>query len=113
MTPKVLGKFILIILIVGWCYLSLTPLQDRDFAEFIESKVTSNHDKFDEVLKEADELTVSTDKNLFIALRDLGRQKEIDYHEFFPDINLGSVPNQDKRNATLLKYLLSESKSNL
>ena len=50
---------------------------------------------------------------LFIALRDLGREQSINYAKFFPEINLKDIPNQNKRNSILLKYLLSEAQSNL
>ena len=33
--------------------------------------------------------------------------------KFFPEINLKDIPNQNKRNSILLKYLLSEAQSNL
>lgn len=114
MTGKLFWKFSFITALVLWCYASISPLQDRPFDSFIESQATHNLEEFNALL-EAGNLRISSGESptLFIALRDLGREQGINYAEFFPEINLKDIPNQDKRNSILLKYLLSEAQSNL
>jgi SecD/SecF fusion protein len=110
MTGKLFWKFSFIIALLLWCYASISPIQDRPFSSYIESQATDNLEEFDALL-EAGNARVSSGKSptLFIALRDLGREQSINYAKFFPEINLKDIPNQNKRNSILLKYLLSEA----
>ena len=114
MTGKLFWKFSFIIALLAWCYASISPIQDRPFSTYIESQATANLEEFDTLL-EAGNARVSSGESptLFIALRDLGREQGINYAKFFPEINLKDIPNQNKRNSILLKYLLSEAQSNL
>lgn len=114
MTSKLFWKFSFIIALLLWCYASISPLQDIPFNSYIESQATQNLDEFNTLLEEANErVNLGDSPTLFIALRDLGREQGINYAEFFPEINLKDIPNQNKRNSILLKYLLSEAQSNL
>ena len=114
MTGKLFWKFSFIIALLLWCYASISPIQDRPFSHFIESQATDNLEEF-EALLEAGNARVNSGESptLFIALRDLGREQSVNYAKFFPEINLKDIPNQNKRNSILLKYLLSEAQSNL
>ncbi len=114
MTTKLFWKFSFIIALVLWCYASVSPIQDRPFEDFIQSQVSYDREAFEALLKSSRErVRAGQSPTLFIALRDLGRESGTDYAVFFPDINLTDIPNRDKRNGILLKYLLSEAQSNL
>lgn len=114
MTTKLLWKFAFIGSLIWWSYASISPLQDRSFDSFIESQATADIQKFETIINEGKERVNSGDApTLFIALRDMGRESGINYASYFPEINLKDIPNQDKRNSILLKYLLSEAQSNL
>jgi SecD/SecF fusion protein len=107
MTGKLFWKFSFIIALLAWCYASISPIQDRPFSSYIESQATDNLAEF-EALLEAGNARVSAGESptLFIALRDLGREEGVNYAEFFPEINLKDIPNQNKRNSILLKILI-------
>ena len=114
MTTKLFWKFTFIAALVLWCYASVSPIQDRPFEDFIQSQVSQDTEAFETVLESGRKrVALGESPTLFIALRDLGRESGINYAEFFPDINLTDIPNRDKRNGILLKYLLSEAQSNL
>ena len=114
MTTKLFWKFSFITALVLWCYASVSPIQDRPFEDFIQSQVSHDSDAFETLLESSRErVRTGQSPTLFIALRDLGRESGTDYSEFFQDINLTDIPNRDKRNGILLKYLLSEAQSNL
>lgn len=114
MSGNILWKFLLTGVIVAWCLLSITPLQDRPFEDYIAAQVTAQQDDFDEVMERA-EARVEADESptLFIALRDLGVEEQIDYAKFFPQINVADVANQNKRNDILLKHILKTAQSQL
>ena len=114
MIGKLFWKFSFIFTLLLWCYASVSPIKDRPFSSYIESQATSNFEEFNSLL-EVGNARVNSGKSptLFIALRDLGREQNINYAKFFPEINLKDIPNRNKRNSILLKYLLSEAQSNL
>ena len=114
MSGNILWKFLLTAAIIFWCIASITPLQDTPFESYIVDQATAEADEFAEVLKRAEARVAAGDaKTLFVALRDMGQDENIDYAKFFPQVNLADVANQKKRNDILLKYLLSSSQSNL
>ncbi|RCL31942.1 MAG: protein translocase subunit SecDF, partial [Puniceicoccaceae bacterium] len=114
MTTKLFWKFTFIAALVLWCYASVSPIQDRPFEDFIQTQVSQDTEAFETLLESGRKrVALGESPTLFIALRDLGRESGINYAEFFPDINLTDIPNRDKRNGILLKYLLSEAQSNL
>ena len=114
MNNKVFWKFAFIAGLIAWCIASVSPIQDVPFEEYISNQVTNNSEQFESLLERANQRVEKGEAPvLFIALRDLGREESINYAEFFPEINLTDIPNQEKRNSILLKYLLSEAQSNL
>ncbi len=114
MSGNILWKFILTAAIIFWCIVSITPLQDRPFEDYIVSQATADTVEFGEIMDRAYERVEAGEApTLFIALRDLGEEEEINYARFFPEINLRDVANRNKRNDILLKHLLSEAQSNL
>ena len=120
MSGNILWKFILTAVIIAWCVLSITPLQDRPFEDYIVSQATVEADAFQSIIDRANQRVEdsrdadgATSKTLFLALRELGAEENIDFASFFPEINLKDVPNQNKRNDILLKHLLKTAQSQL
>jgi SecD/SecF fusion protein len=120
MSGNILWKFILTLSIVAWCWISITPLQDRPFEDYILSRATAEVEAFEDIVERArDRVEASREdadtgrKTLFLALREIGAEDNIDFSTYFPDINLKDVPNQNKRNNILLKHLLKTANSPL
>lgn len=114
MSGNILWKFLLTAAIVAWCVLSITPLKDRPFEDYIVAQVTEDEAGFAELMsRAADRVEAGTSPTLFIALRDLGVEEGIDYARFFPQINVADIANQNKRNDILLKHILKTAQSQL
>ncbi len=125
MPGNIFWKLVITVALVFLCIVEILPLKDRPFEEYIvERAATENYkdddgttvevSEFSDILKRAHERVESRkSKTLFLALKELGEEEDIDYVIYFPDINLRDVPNRNKRNDILLKYLLSSSQSNL
>ena len=114
MSGTILWKFLLTAGTLFWCLASITPLQDRPFEDYLRSQVTADMADFEAIYARAEaRVTERQAPTLFIALRDLGKEEGINYAEFFPQINLRDVANQNKRNDILLKHLLRSAQSNL
>ena len=110
MSGNILWKFLLTSTIIFWCVMSITPLQDRPFEDYIVAQVTAEEADFSDLLQRAEtRVDAKASPTLFIALRDLGVEEQIDYAKFFPQINVADVANQTKRNDILLKHILSLS----
>lgn len=114
MSGNILWKFTLTALIIWWCVISITPLQDRPFEDYIRDQATAELDAFNGLLARAESRVASGEsKSLFVALRELGVEEEVDYAVFFPEIVVRDIANRNKRNDVLLKYLLSSAQSQL
>ena len=114
MSGNVFWKFLLTATIIFWCVMSVTPLKDRPFEEFLTGQVTANESDFTELLKRSKTRVEEGDSpTLFIALRDLGVEEGVDFSEYFPQINVADIANQNKRNDILLKHILSKAQSQL
>ncbi|HBR93881.1 MAG TPA: protein translocase subunit SecDF [Opitutae bacterium] len=114
MSGNILWKFLLTAAIIFWCLMSITPLQDRPFEDYIVSQVTAEQADFTDVLQRAQaRVEAEESPTLFIALRDLGVEEEINYAKFFPQINVADIANQTKRNDILLKHILKKAQSQL
>lgn len=118
MLKRNLWKLVLSSLILLWAVLSLVPLQDREFTEFIVDKVETRQTEFLALLEEARGRYNAEPRqapSVFVALRDIANERKIDLAEqFFPRIPLeSSLRNVTKRNNLLLEHLLAESKGRL
>lgn len=114
MSGNILWKFILTAVIIFWCVMSITPLQDRPFEDYIVAQVTENEEAFSDLMQRAEaRVEAGEAPTLFIGLRDLGEEEDIDYAQFFPQINVADIANQNKRNDILLKYILRTAQSQL
>ena len=114
MSGNILWKFLLTAVIIFWCVMSITPLQDRPFEDYIVAQVTADEAEFADVLQRAEaRVNAEESPTLFIALRDLGEEENIDFAEFFPQINVADIANQNERNDILLKHILQTAQSQL
>ncbi|MEM6500009.1 MAG: hypothetical protein AAF709_25290 [Pseudomonadota bacterium] len=114
MSGNILWKFLLTCTIIFWCAMSISPLQDRPFEDYIVAQVTAEQNEFADVLQRAEaRVDAGESPTLFIALRDLGLEEGINYAKFFPQINVADVANQNKRNDILLKHILKTAQSQL
>ncbi|MFP4165736.1 MAG: protein translocase subunit SecD [Opitutales bacterium] len=114
MSGNIIWKFTLTAAIILWCFASITPLTDRSFEDYVTDQATAHTERFEAILDRARERVEKEEApTLFIALRQLGQEEDINFARFFPDINLQDVANLEKRNEILLKHLLKSSKSNL
>ena len=113
MSGKILWKFIVALVVVGWAVLNLVPLRDTPFGTYLEDHTTTPG--FDDLLVRATESVDSgVHPSLYIALREIAGAEQIDLATFFPDIRLEeSLVNIRKRNALLLDELLRRSKGRL
>ena len=53
MSGNILWKFILTLSIVAWCWISITPLQDRPFEDYILSRATAEVEAFEDIVERA------------------------------------------------------------
>lgn len=114
MSGNILWKFLLTVIIIFWCVMSVTPLKDRPFEDYIVAQVTDHQAEFNDLMEQADaRVEEGESPTLFIALRDLGVEEEVDYAKFFPQINVADIANRNKRNSILLKHILQTAQSQL
>jgi SecD/SecF fusion protein len=114
MSGNILWKFLLTAVIIFWCVAEISPLKDRPFEDYILEQATAETTEFASIMERAEARVDSKkSKTLFLALREMGAEDDIDYAVFFPQVNLRDVANQNKRNDILLKHILSSAQSNL
>lgn len=114
MSGNILWKFLLTAALLGWCFLNITPLQDRPFEDYIVAQATAETAEFAELMAKAEaRVAAGESPTLFIALRDLGVEEGINYAKFFPQVNVADIANQNKRNDILLKHILKTAQSKL
>ena len=114
MNNQVFWKLAVIVALIFWCYGSISPIQDRPFEDYIRDQATYDVEVFEAIVDKGKARVESGESQvLFIALREIGREENINYADFFPGINVADIPNQNTRNSVLLKHLLGEAKSNL
>ena len=114
MLKRNLWKLIFSFVIIVWAAWSLYPLSNQDFGQYVRDHATAKKGEFAALVSEANELhTSGKAPSLFVGLRQLAHNRKIDLAQYFPDVNLGTLRNLDKRNATLLDYLFKESKGKL
>ncbi|MBL9204023.1 MAG: protein translocase subunit SecD [Opitutaceae bacterium] len=118
MIKRNLWKLVLSLAIVAWAVATLYPLNDRPFAEYAKSSSTAKSAEFAALIKEASDRTTAQSAtgqspSVFVALKQIARERKLDLSQFFPGINLGDVRNLEKRNTLLLDELLRRSKGKL
>src|SRR3569833_3069910 len=114
MLKRNLWKLIFSFVIVVWAAWTLYPLSDQDIGKYAREHATAKKGEFAALVSEANELHISGKApSTVVGLRQIAHDRKIDLAQYFPDVNLGTLRNLDKRNATLLDYLFKESKGKL
>ena len=114
MSGNIFFKFALTAVILFWCLAEISPLKDRPFEDYIVAQATAETAEFGALMERAQARVDSKQsKTLFLALRELGAEENIDFALFFPEVNLRDIANQNKRNDILLKHILKTAHSNL
>lgn len=114
MSGNIFFKFALTAVILFWCVAEISPLKDRPFEDYIVAQATAETADFGLIMERAQARVDSKQsKTLFLALREMGAEENIDFALFFPEVNLRDIANQNKRNDILLKHILKTAQSNL
>ncbi|MGE9295315.1 MAG: protein translocase subunit SecD [Puniceicoccales bacterium] len=115
MKNSIIWKLIISAIILAWALLSLFPLKDTDFRDFVVSQPVSNQQEFNELVAEVDELVASGEYNSFyVALRETANQRKIDLHgDYFTQVRMVSEPKLEGRNKLILDYLYDHSRGKL
>jgi SecD/SecF fusion protein len=114
MSGNIFFKFALTAVILFWCVAEISPLKDRPFEDYIVAQATAETAEFGVIMERAQARVDSKQsKTLFLALREMGAEDNIDFALFFPEVNLRDIANQNKRNDILLKHILKTAQSNL
>jgi SecD/SecF fusion protein len=106
---------ILSLLILSWALVTMMPLKDRPFDQYVTGEASAKTADFSKVMAQAAERVKSKQApSVYVALKQIGKEQRLDLSQFFPDIKLeSSLKNIEKRNDILLTYLLKQSKSPL
>jgi len=111
MLKRNLWKLTLSFAIVIWAVWTLLPLNDQPFPDYAKAQSRAKTAEFAALLKEAgDRKAADKAPSAFVALKDIAKERKLDLSQYFPNLNLGDVPNLERKNSILLDYLLKESK---
>lgn len=114
MSGNILWKLVLSAAIISWAVLNVVPVNDSPFEESVLNQVSAEEEAFQSLFDEAQaRVEAGEAPSLFVALRDLGGEADVDYQAFFPHINVIDVQNQESRNTIILNEVLNRSKGNL
>ena len=115
MLKQNLWKLLLTLAIAGWAVAELVPLRDRPFNQYVQAQVRAYPSEFASLVREADALIAAKQApTLYVALKQIGRDRKLDLSRFFPQIRLeASLKNIEKRNSILLDELLRRAKGRL
>ncbi len=110
-----LWKLVLTFAIVLWAITTLTPLKNQPFDQYVKAHATAHQAEFNALLKEAIAMEqTGKAQSVFVALREIGKERKLDLTQYFPDIRIESrLTNIEKRNEILLGELLRRSRSRL
>ena len=110
MTGSILWKSVVSAFVLAWAILNIIPLEDTPFEDYIRGKATFKEAELSALVQRARERSdAGEDPTLFIALKGIIDDENIDLQQYFPEIDARDIKNIKKRNDTLLRYLLNES----
>jgi len=114
MSGNILWKVIISAAIISWAVLNIIPVNDTPFEVSVLEQVSAEEEAFQELYEEAEAMVESGEApSLFMALRELGKEPDVDYQKFFPHINVVDVPNQKQRNTILMNEVLNRSRGQI
>lgn len=114
MPGNILWKLVISAAILTWAVLNIVPMNDTPFEVSVLEQVSAEEEAFAELYAEAQTMVENGESpSLFVALRELGSEPDVDYQDYFPHINVVDIRNQEQRNTILLNEVLSRSKGNI
>lgn len=115
MKSSIIWKLVLSALIVAWAALNLFPINNQDFSTFVGEQVTAQPDVFEEFFAAAQQrVQDERSASLVLALQDEANERRIDLQRaFFPEIDMVTEPNIEKKNAMLVNHLYKQSRGRL
>jgi len=110
-----LWKVILSAIVLLWAVVSLLPLKDQDFGDYVKNEASAKSAQFATLMTKVSERIKSGQApSVYVALKQIGREEKLDLSQFFPQVRLeDSLKNVEKRNNILLDELLRRSKGRL
>ena len=115
MLKRNLWKILLTLAALAWAVAEIIPLKDVPFVDYVRLHATAKPTELAKLLDEA----AARKKDLqaaseFVALKQIGKERRIDFSQFFPEIRLETtLKNVEKRNDIILTELLRRSKRRL
>jgi SecD/SecF fusion protein len=92
----------------------LTPINDRSFNDYIHDRATSHKEEFANLLIDAQKIIGQEHiPSLFVAIKEIAREKHLDLSKYFSDLNIADVKNLEKKNSIILGAILNETHSKL
>lgn len=113
MKQSIFWKLVITAIIMAWAILSLFPLNDTEFREYVMAEPVANPAEFNALVEEADSKVVEG-YPFVSALRDTANAQQIDLHDqFFPHIEMVREPDLERKNKIILDYLYEQSRGKL
>src|SRR6478752_4634052 len=110
-----LWKVILSAVVLLWAVVSLLPLKDQNFGDYVKSEASAKSAQFATLMtKVSERIKSGQSPSVYVALKQIGKEEKLDLSQFFPQVRLEeSLKNIEKRNSILLDELLRRSKGRL
>jgi SecD/SecF fusion protein len=129
-----LARLIVTLAFIVWAGSSLTPLRDTPFERYLEERVTprlnlqgeeilsrdENLAAFEALARRAQDRVAAsvadastTNTTYFVELLKVASEEGVDLADYFADLRIRDIGNQDKRNNLLLTRLLKDSRARL
>lgn len=118
---SIIWKLVLTAFVLAWAFVSMMPLKDTPFEDFVKTRATAHHDEFAKLVETAESKVDTMNHKsspdlyptLYIALREYANKNDIDISKFFPDIDVSDIKVLKKRNDILMKELYRLSKGKI
>lgn len=114
MSGRIIWKFLLSSLLLVWAFANLHPLTETPFEDYILQRAVDDEEGLAKLLEMAQERVENGDaKTSYIALREIANEQRIDLQQRFFSDTLLSTSNLERKNASILRVLLRDSKPSL
>jgi SecD/SecF fusion protein len=108
MARDIFSKLILSMAVVLVSIICLIPINDRPFNSYIRDRATSNKKEFADLLNDAQKIVGQNNiQSLFVAIKDIARERQLDLSKYFKDLNIADVKNLEKKNSIILGAILN------
>ena len=115
MLRRHLWKLTLSAALVLWAVLTVLPLKDQPFGDYVKQEASAKPAEFAKLMGEVDtRIKSGRASSVYVALKQIGLERKLDLSQFFPQVRLeATLTNIEKRNNILLDELLRRSKGKL